>query len=202
MSPEGGGAPPVDAAGDGRPASVADATADATGGVPAGEAPAGKAGVDTFCTQICNHEQSCAAAADASTAALSGCAASCESTDEAPAANPPTELLRTDYVQALGSCIAASSCAQALQTSEVDCAEAIASGSSDAGVPHLVPSQAVATFCTRLAASPCSADGGAQDCASTFSFYGDVTLNAATACFSDATCSAVAACYEAAFMQQ
>jgi hypothetical protein len=171
-------------------------------GVSAAVAPAGKAGVDAFCTQICNHEQRCATALDASPSGLSGCVTNCQAGNEAATANPPTELLRTDYVAALGSCIAASSCTDALQTSEATCGESILLGNSDAGIHALAPTQAVAVFCHDLETSPCtSADSGTQDCVSTFMFYSDVTLTAAISCFSDATCSAVATCYSAAFMQ-
>jgi hypothetical protein len=172
-------------------------------GVSAAVAPAGKAGTDAFCTQICNHEQRCATALDASPSGLNGCVTNCQAGNEAPTASPPTELLRADYVAALGSCIAASSCTDALQTSEATCGESLVLGNSDAGIHALAPTQAVAVFCHDLETSPCtSADSGTQDCVSAFMFYSDVPLTAAISCFSDATCSAVATCYSAAFMQQ
>ncbi|MGO9836926.1 MAG: hypothetical protein ACLP1X_22245 [Polyangiaceae bacterium] len=198
----------VDASGDAAfddasQASPADATADADGATGSvTNMPAGKSGVDAFCTQICNHEQSCAALLDVAPSALTGCATSCQTSNEASSANPPTELLRADYVAALGACIASSSCDVSLQTSEATCGEGILSGTGDAGGHGIAPTQAPANFCRALEASPCAADGGAQDCLSAFAFYSDVTLNAATSCFSDATCAAVESCYSAAFAQQ
>jgi hypothetical protein len=206
-----GGDVPVDASVDtatvdGGPAGATDAVSETAAGdgagATAGAAPAGKAGADAFCTQICNHEQHCAAALDAAPAGLNGCVANCQSVNEAPTASPLTELLRADYVTALGSCIAGSSCTDALQTSEANCGESIVLGNADAGIHALAPTQAVAIFCHDLETSPCAAaDSGTQDCVSTFMFYSDVTLNAAISCFSDATCSAVATCYTAAFTQ-
>jgi hypothetical protein len=200
---------PEDASGDAAvnddsQASPADATVDAGADGAVGStanAPAGKSGVDAFCTQICNHEQSCAALLDVAPSALAGCATSCQTSNEASSANPPTELLRADYVAALGACIASSSCDVSLQTSEATCGEDILSGTGDAGGHAIAPTQAPATFCHALQASPCAADGGAQDCLSAFAFYSDVTLSAATSCFSDATCAAVENCYSAAFAQ-
>jgi hypothetical protein len=200
---------PEDASGDaavndGSQASPADATADAGADGAMGSAtntPAGKSGVDAFCTQICNHEQSCAASLDVAPSGLAGCATSCQTSNEASSANPPTELLRADYVAALGACIASSSCDESLQTSEATCGAGILSGTGDAGGRGIAPTPAPATFCHALEASPCAADGGAQDCLSAFAFYSDVTLNAATSCFSDATCAAVESCYSAAFAQ-
>jgi hypothetical protein len=185
-------ASPIDAASDASVDSAAPAAANA---------PAGKSGVDAFCAQICNHEQSCAAALDVAPSGLADCATSCQTSNEASSASPPTELLRADYVAALGACIAASSCDESLQTSEATCGEGILSGTGDAGGHGVAPTQAPATFCHALQASPCAADGGAQDCLSAFAFYSDVTLNAATSCFSDATCAAVESCYSAAFAQ-
>jgi len=199
-----GGVVPVDGA-----ASPADATVDAGGnaggdggGVPAGDAPAGKAGADAFCAQICNHEQHCAALLDVAPAGLSGCSTSCQTANEASSASPPSELLRSDYLDALGSCIASSSCNDALATSEATCGEDIVLGNSDAGIRALTPTPAVAALCHDVQTSQCFAsDSGTQACESAFLFYSDVTLNAAISCFSDATCSAVVACYTAAFTQ-
>jgi hypothetical protein len=171
-------------------------------GAPSGDGPAGKAGADTFCTQLCSHEQHCATAADATPAGLGDCDTNCRTANESSTTNPPTELLRADYLDALGSCIAGSSCADALQTSEASCAQSIASGRSDAGVLPFQTTQAAMTFCHELQTSPCfEHDSGAPDCLSAFAFFSDVTLSAAISCFTDATCSAVVACSTAAFTQ-
>ncbi len=162
---------------------------------------AGKAGADAFCSALCSHAQHCAAALDASAAALADCMTNCQSANEAPTTSPPTELLRADYVSGLAACIASSSCSDALQTSEADCAATLVSGSGDGGVPALVPTQAVAVFCHDLETSPCAGDAGVQDCVTEFLPYSDGALNAAIACFSAASCSTLASCYAAAFTQ-
>jgi hypothetical protein len=173
----------------------------ADGGVDATvDHPAGKAGADAFCSQICGHEQTCAAALDASPAGLADCATNCQSANEAPTTNPPTELLRADYLNDLGACIASASCSDALQTSETTCAGAIVSGKG--GATTLVPTQAVAVFCHDFETSPCvAADSGTEDCVTAFMPYSDDALNAAIACFADASCSKLATCYAAAFTQ-
>jgi hypothetical protein len=169
-------------------------------GVPTGTASAGAAGVDAFCAQICGHEQDCAAALDASPPGLASCESSCRSANESAAANPPTELLRADYVKALGACIASASCDEALQTSEASCAAAVVTG-ADGGTP-LEPTQAVAIFCRDFESSPClGADAGTADCVSTTMLYSDTTLDAADACLADTSCSIVTTCYTAAFTQ-
>jgi hypothetical protein len=202
-SPDGGTS--VDDMGDGEPTAAVDAPSEASprdAGAPAGDVPAGKAGADAFCQQLCAHEQQCATAEDAAPAGLTDCAANCQTANEAATTNPPTELLRADYIDALGSCIARSSCDDPLQTSEASCAEAIELGDADAGVMALAPTQAAATFCHDLDTSSCFlADSGAPDCLSSFAFFSDVTLNAAISCFTDATCSAIVTCNTAAFTQ-
>jgi hypothetical protein len=192
-----------DDASDGEPAPDASRAASGhDGGAPAGDVPAGKAGADAFCAQLCAHEQRCAAVEDAAPSGLSNCTSNCQTANEAATTNPPTELLRADYLDALASCIAGSSCAEALQTSEATCAARVAQGDPDAGAPALVPTQAAETFCHDLGMSPCFvADSGASDCPSSFAFFSDVTLSAAISCFTDATCSAVVACSSAAFTQ-
>ena len=204
--PAGDDATGLEEASDGETAAPEDATVPEAGGheaaAPAGDVPAGKAGADAFCAQLCGHEQRCAAGEDAAPPGLSDCASNCQTANEAPTTNPPTELLRADYLGALGSCIGSSSCAEALQTSEANCAERIALGDADAGVHALTPTQAAETFCHDLATSRCfQADSGAPDCLSAFAFFSDVTLNAAISCFTDATCSAVVTCNSAAFTQ-
>lgn len=191
----------VDTASDG--AASADAASSASDGAAgavdaaANGGAAGKSGADAFCSALCNHEQRCAATLDAAPAGLADCATNCESANEAPTANPATELLRADYVSDLGGCIASSSCSDALQTSESTCAASIVSGAR-----ALVPTQAVASFCHELETSPCvAADSGARDCVTAFMPYSDGALNAAIACFSQSSCSAIASCYGAAFTQ-
>jgi hypothetical protein len=178
---------------------AASSTVDGGIGVAA-DHPAGKTGTDAFCSQICNHEKTCAATLDASPAGLADCVTSCQSANEATTTSPPTELLRADYVTDLGTCIASASCSDALQTSEATCAAAIVSGSG--GAPTLVPTQAVAVFCHDFETSPCvAADSGTEDCVTAFMSYSDDALNAAIACFADASCSKLATCYAAAFTQ-
>ncbi len=168
----------------------------------AGTAPAGKAGADAFCAHLCDHEQGCATVLDAAPGALASCQANCQSVNEASTANPPTELLRADYVSALGACIANSSCSTPIQTSEANCGAAAVSGDGDGGTPGIVPTQAVAIFCHAFETSPCvGAEAGAGDCVSAMMVYSDQTLDAALACFSDSSCTAVASCYAAAFTQ-
>jgi len=187
-------APPVDAPSE--DTSVHDAAS------PRADVPAGKAGADAFCTQLCSHEQHCATETDSAPAGLTDCEANCRTANESPTTNPPTELLRADYLAALGSCIAGSSCADALQTSEASCAQSIALGKSDAGVAPLAATQAAMTFCQDLQTSPCfEHDSGSPDCLNSFAFFSDVTLSAAISCFTDATCSAVVSCDSAAFTQ-
>jgi hypothetical protein len=178
-----------------------EASSTADGGVGgAADHAAGKAGADAFCSQICSHEQTCAATLDASPAGLADCVTNCQSANEAPTTNPPTELLRADYLNDLGSYIARASCSEALQTSETTCAAAIVSGSG--GAPALVPTQAVAVFCHDFETSPCvAADSGTGDCVTAFMSYSDDALNAAIACFADPSCSKLATCYAAAFTQ-
>jgi hypothetical protein len=192
----------VGAAEDGHAPAPADAAKDSTGpagGGAAGALPAGKSGVDAFCGQICNHAQACAVALDAGASAAGGCTSSCQTTNEAAGASPPTELLRADYVAALGACIAASSCND-LSMTEAVCAQNVAHGTGDAG--PFEPTQAVAVLCHDIEISPCTAsDSGTQDCVSTFMFYSDTTLSAAIACFSSSSCSTVVPCYTAAFTQ-
>jgi hypothetical protein len=192
-----GGPTPTDAPNDSiRPADGVQGGQDAA----AAGLPAGNAGVDAFCVRICNHEQTCATALDASPSALSGCASSCQTDNEAAGANPPTTLLRADYIAALGACITTSSCDVALATIEADCAKSVATGIGDAG--PITPTQAVSTLCHDIETSQCTAgDSGTQDCANTFVFYSDVTLNAAISCFSSTSCSSVVPCYSAAFTQ-
>jgi hypothetical protein len=179
-----------------------DASVPREAAAPAGDVPAGKAGADAFCTQLCDHERRCAVGQDAAPAGLSNCDASCRTANESPTTNPPTELLRKDYIDALGSCIAASSCADALATSEAQCGQSIAVGRIDAGAMPLSATPAAMTFCHDLETSPCfEHDSGAPDCLSSFAFFSDVTLSAAISCFTDATCSAVVTCNTAAFTQ-
>jgi len=174
----------------------------ATDGAAAGADAAGKAGTDAFCNQICSHEQHCATVLDASMSGLTNCVSDCQSLNESPTTSPPTELLRADYVSALGTCIAASSCNDAPSTSEANCAAAILSGSPDAGVPAIKPTAAVAGLCHELETSPCvMADSGVQNCDTAFLLYSDQALNAAIACFSSSSCSQAASCYAAALMQ-
>jgi hypothetical protein len=189
----------LDDASDGEPAPLLDAAREATpveSGTTSTEGPAGRSGADAFCAKVCAHQQHCGAA-DAS-----GCDASCQMVNESSTTNPPTELLRADYVDALASCIAASSCDVDQMTSEESCAESIVLGNADAGIKALAPTQAVTAFCHDLDTSPCfEADSGTPNCTSSFAFFSDVTLNAAISCFTDATCSAVVACNSAAFTQ-
>jgi hypothetical protein len=168
------------------------------GGTAVGSAAAGKAGADAFCAQICDHEQHCAATADASTSGAD-CMTSCQSANESSTADPPTELLRADYVSALGACIAASSCSDALQTVETTCATAVVSGSN--GGSPITASATATSFCHTLMTSPCGSDAGAQACASSIALYSDTALSAAIACFSMSSCADVDSCYAAAFMQ-
>ena len=149
--PSGASAPSIDDAAalddasDGAATPATDAPGEATGhetGSPPGDVPAGKAGTDAFCTQLCAHEQRCAAGGDAAPPGLTDCDVNCQMANEAPTTNPPTELLRADYLDALASCIAGASCAEPLQTSEANCAERIAVGDADAGVQALAPTQA------------------------------------------------------------
>ena len=196
--PSAGDGAGLDDASDGEPTPLLDAAREVTAldsGASA-SVPAGKSGADAFCTKLCAHEQHCAAA-DAS-----ACDASCQMVNESSTTNPPTELLRADYVDALASCIAGSSCDVDLMTSEASCAESIVLGNADAGIKALAPTPAVTTFCHDLDTSTCfEADSGTPNCTSSFAFFSDVTLNAAISCFTDATCSAVVACSSAAFTQ-
>jgi hypothetical protein len=189
-----GAASPSDGASSARDGAAGAVDAAANGGA------AGKAGADSFCSALCNHEQRCAATLDAAPAGLADCMTNCESANEASTANPATELLRADYLSDLGGCIASSSCSDALQTSESTCAASVVSGGG--GARALVPTQAVASFCHELETSPCvAADSGARDCVTEFMPYSDGALNAAIACFSESSCSAIASCYGAAFTQ-
>lgn len=186
--------PPVGDAGDG-------GSSDAPS-LPVADMAAGKAGADAFCNQICSHEQHCAAVLDASPAGLTNCVSDCQSANESPTTSPPTELLRADYVSALGACIAGSSCSEALETSEMNCAAGLLSGSAEAGSPPLKPTAAVAGLCHELETSPCvAADSGVQNCETAFMFFSDQALNAAIACFSSPSCAQAASCYVAALMQ-
>ncbi len=165
-----------------------------------GTAPTGKAGADAFCTQICDHEQHCATVLDASAAGLSTCFANCQSGNEAPMGNPPTELLRADYIAALGACIAGSSCDDALATSESACASSVVAGSGG-GAP-LVPTSIATAFCNAFLASPCAAtDAGPSVCLSAYGLYSDATLSAARACLSMSSCADADSCFTAAVSQ-
>jgi hypothetical protein len=188
-----------DDSGDASPGATEGGGSSGGGAVATGTAAAGKAGADAFCTQICDHEQHCAEALDASTSGVAGCLTSCQSANESSTSDPPTELLRADYVTALGSCIASSSCDVALATAEADCATDVVTG-SDGGTP-ISASAAAMAFCHALATSPCGPDAGAQSCVSSIALYSDTALSAATACFSMSSCTDVDSCYAAAFAQ-
>ena len=200
--------PSADAAAD---ASTSSSTGDATvrsdaggstdGASSAGSGAAGKSGVDAFCNTICAHESKCAAEYDAAASySMSGCVTSCQSGNEASTASPPTELLRADYVSALGACIAATSCTVDLTTAEQNCAPEVVMGVS--GSPGLTATAAATAFCHALETSPCGGDAGTQQsCTNGILFYSDTALDAAAACFSMSSCTSVDTCYAAAFVQ-
>jgi hypothetical protein len=201
--------PSADAAADASmPSSTGDATLRSdTGGSTdgasssAGSGAAGKTGVDAFCNTICAHETQCAAEYDAAGSySMSGCVSSCQSGNEASTASPPTELLRADYVSALGTCIAATSCTVDLNSAETACAPEVVMGVN--GSPALTATAAATAFCHALETSPCGGDAGTQQsCTNGILFYSDTALNAAAACFSMSSCTSVDSCYAAAFVQ-
>jgi hypothetical protein len=180
-------------------AHASDASDGGGAGDAGGASAAGKAGADAFCAQLCSLDERCAALGDASVD-MASCVSSCQSANEAPMANPPTELLRADYVSGLGSCIAGASCtgpltSTSLQTIEANCASMVVAG--------LQPTQTVSIFCRDLETSPCnSPDAGTQDCVSRIMFYSDTALNAAIACFSMTPCTQVGSCYNMALYTQ
>lgn len=165
----------------------------------ANSGPAGKAGVDAFCTALCDHEQTCAAVMDASASALAQCMSSCQSGNEGATAPTPTELYRADYLSGLGACIAAAACSVAINTAEEDCASQVVSGTG--ANPALLPTQAAADLCHAIYSSPCGPDSGAASCLGSVMLYSDTTLEAAKACFSGSMCTQVDSCYAAAFKQ-
>lgn len=165
----------------------------------ANAAPAGKAGVDAFCTQLCDHEQKCASVMDASASAVSQCMSSCQSGNEGPSAATPTELYRTDYLSGLGTCIAAAACSVPIATAETDCAMQVVTGTGSR--PALLATQAAADLCHAIYSSPYGPDSGAAGCLGSVMLYSDSTLETAKACFSGSMCSQVDNCYVAAFKQ-
>jgi hypothetical protein len=170
----------------------------ADGGSIAAAGAAGAAGVKDFCATICAHEQTCAASLDASPAGLADCADNCVSANESPSASPPTELLRADYLTAVGACIGKADCSQDLATAEATCAGDVVTGMG----ASLTPTQAVAALCHDLETTACIAsDAGAADCVTNLLPYSDVALSAAVACFPASSCQALAACYAGAFTQ-
>ena len=160
---------------------------------------AGKVGVDSFCTQICGHEQTCAATMDASPAAVAACMSNCQAANEMKGANPPTELFRSDYVAALAACIAATACTVPVATAESDCASQVVEGTGKSAA--LLPTQAAADLCHAIYSSACGPDSGAASCVSSVMLYSDTTLETARGCFSGSMCSQVDNCYVAAFSQ-
>jgi hypothetical protein len=184
---------------------MADATTDV--GVPAtGTGPAGTSGVNTYCGELCMHEQKCAFI-DAGSATLDSCQAGFQSFYEMAGANPwsgnpPLELYRADYLSALGSCIANASCSESLQASESRCNAALVAG-VDGGAPAIVATSEVAAVCRAFQASPCiAADAGTQNCAATMTLFNDQALKAAAACFANSSpCTTVNSCFVAAFTQ-
>lgn len=161
-------------------------------------AAAGKAGVEAFCTAICDHEQTCAGSLDASPPGLADCASNCVTANESASASPPTELLRADYLAAVGACIAKADCSQDLASAEAACAGQVVTGMG----ASLTPTQAVAALCHDLETTACTAsDAGTTDCVTNLLPYSDVALSAAVACFPGSSCSALATCYVAAFTQ-
>jgi hypothetical protein len=197
LSMTGGDAGDATATGQGASSSGRSGSGGSSGGSGgSGAAAAGKAGADSFCVNLCDYEDKCVAGADASS-----CFGVCQMTEESSSTSPPTELLRADYVSALGACIAAGSCSEALQTVETDCAASVVSGGSG-GAP-LSATSAAAAFCHALMASPCGQpDAGVASCEGSVLLYSDTALDAAAACFSMSSCSAVDSCYAAAFTQQ
>jgi hypothetical protein len=161
--------------------------------------PAGKAGVDVFCSALCDHESMCASVMDASASTIVQCMSGCQSGNEGPAATTPTELYRADYLSELGTCIVAESCTVDINMALGACASQVVSGSGPK--PALLPTQAAADLCHAIYSSPCGPDAGAAGCLGSVMLYSDTTLEAAKACFSGSMCSQVDSCYAAAFKQ-
>jgi hypothetical protein len=84
-------------------------------------------------------------------------------------------------------------------TAEANCASAVVAGTGGSAPISATP--AAAAFCHALETSPCGPDSGAQSCEGSIMLYSDATLEAAAACFSMSSCSAVDSCYSAAFVQ-
>ena len=180
-----------------------DATADAGG---PGTGPAGVAGANAFAAQICAHEEQCALIDASASTCTTDFEAYYETSGASPWAGasspPPLELYRADYVTALGTCIAASSCSQSAQASDTDCSAALLTP-NDAGMAAIEPTGDVTTLCKAFAASSCLASqSGAGDCATTVALFNDQALQTATACLSGTDCSTVSACFAAALTQQ
>lgn len=143
-------------------------------GGPNGGAPAGKAGVDAFCTQTCTHDHDCAAALDAGSVDINGCVSKCQAANEGPSATTKSEILRSDYVAALASCLGNAACPDVISN-------AAATQCTNSVVPAIAPSQGAAAFCDRFATSACNFQP-LSSCVTSFKLYSESTLQAAIAC--------------------
>jgi len=138
------------------PRDVGDAEASAVNDLPAGEA-----GVTQFCAAGCVGLRRC----DPDSGMACTCAAG------------STALYRTDFVDALSTCLPgaiAADCADPMTASENCVVSATAS---------IEPTAAVAAFCQNLAFTACSQ--GSSNCLVELSIYSDTTIAKASNCLSD-----------------
>jgi hypothetical protein len=139
-----------------------------------GGAAAGKAGVDAYCTEVCSHQHDCAATLDAGTVDTATCIAACQSANEGPGAATKSEILRADYVAALGSCVASASCTDVVSgQASTTCADSVVTSNP--------VSQYVATFCKDFSTSSCNFTP-LPSCVTTFGFYSDAVVQALITC--------------------
>jgi hypothetical protein len=153
----------------------------------------GDAGVAAVCAGLCGSLEQCSATLDAGAAQPCHCGVT------------GTQLLRTDYVDALTTCVST--------TISAHCSVILADGGADSVVESceamvasdIEPTQTAATFCKNLGLGVCA--NAINPCESQIFTYSDPTLMAASNCLSQVPatdpdgggCTAFAQCLQTAF---
>jgi hypothetical protein len=153
----------------------------------------GDAGVAAVCAGLCGSLEQCSATLDAGAAQPCHCGVT------------GTQLLRTDYVDALTTCVST--------TISAHCTVILGDGGPDAVVEsceamvasNIQPTQTAATFCKNLGLGVCA--NAINPCESQIFTYSDPTLMAASNCLSQVPatdpdgggCNAFAQCLQTAF---
>jgi hypothetical protein len=171
----------VSDAGGAAEASVNEASAESGATGDGGDAPAGQAGVNAYCSAVCGREATCLSAApDASCTCNTG----------------SLSLYRSDYVAELAACESTATCQEILQP-DAGPADAGIEACAEGVLATLTPTAAVSTFCADVGNSTCSQDI-ISDCPDNIKVYSDVTVNALITCISDPTCTDHTDCYTTA----